>query len=367
MPELLKDIYTPQFFEQFLQVVKKIIPDFNQDSFLAAIHNDGWDDKELKQRIRHIATTLNDHLPHDYPGNLKAILSIISELKNNGTKEDSLEYMFFPDFIELYGLAHYDISINAIEDITQFSSCEFAVRPFIITYKEEMMERILQWSNHENAHVRRLASEGCRPRLPWAMALPPFKKDPSPILPILESLRDDPSEYVRRSVANNLNDISKDHPELVKDIAKRWKGRSGETDSLVKHACRTLLKQGDREVMTLFGFGDVSHIAIHDLRILTPKVSAGGFLEFTFTLENTSDKPSKIRLEYGVFFQKANGTLSRKIFKISERVYPENSNTQISKRHSFKKISTRRYYPGLHEVSVVVNGNVFGKGEFDYC
>ncbi len=134
--------------------------------------------------------------------------------------------MVFTEYVENFGLEHYDISMSAMEFITQFISCEYAIRPFIIRYPGKAMKQMLQWSKHESLHVRRFSSEGCRPRLPWAMALPALKKDPTLILPILENLKDDSSEFVRKSVANNLNDIAKDNPDTVLGIVKRWQGNS---------------------------------------------------------------------------------------------------------------------------------------------
>lgn len=162
--------------------------------------------------------------------------------------------MFFPDYIERFGMEDYAVAVGTMERLTAFTSCEFAVRPFIKKHEGQMLEQMLGWSEHSSHHVRRLASEGSRPRLPWAMALPKLKKDPSPILPILENLKVDSSEYVRRSVANNLNDISKDNPDVALSVFRDWIGHSPETNRIVKHGCRTLLKQGVPEAMELFGF-----------------------------------------------------------------------------------------------------------------
>jgi 3-methyladenine DNA glycosylase AlkC len=158
-------------------------------------------------------------------------------------EDGGLVYIFLPDYIEQYGLEDFESSVKAIENVTRFVSCEFAVRPFILKYGGTMMKKMRTWSLHKSYHVRRLSSEGSRPRLPWAISIPELKKDPSPILPILENLKNDPSEWVRRSVANNLNDIAKDHPGLVIELARKWKGISRETDAIIKHGSRTLLKK----------------------------------------------------------------------------------------------------------------------------
>lgn len=213
--------------------------------------------------------------------------------------------------------------------------------------------------------VRRLSTEGCRPRLPWAMAIPSLKKNPIPIIPILEELKKDESESVRRSVANNINDISKDNPDMVIKLAKSWKGKTTETDKLIKHACRTLLKQGDLELLKIFGFGSINEIRIDNFEILTPKVKVGTFLEFTFKLKNTSKIASKIRLEYGVYYQKANKTLSKKVYKISEKEYQGNSITKINRKQSFKIITTQKFHLGLHQLSIIINGKEFNKVDFE--
>ncbi len=364
MAELFKNIYNTDFISQFSDIVTKINPDFNKTSFSNSIFNREWEAMELKQRMRHISITLNNHLSKDFKKDTDIILKLIDYLEIQNIRETSIEYMFFPDYIELYGIDNYDISIKAMERITQFTSCEFAVRPFIIKYPEKMVPQLLLWASHKHHMVRRLATEGCRPRLPWAMAIPFLKDNPDPILPILEKLKDDVSETVRRSVANNLNDIAKDNREVVIEIAKRWIGKSKELDWVVKHGCRTLLKQGESQVLQLFGFGSVEHIEIEKFKINTPLVKIGDTLEFSFLLNNNSQASSKLRLEYGLYYQKANGSLSKKVFKISEKEYEPNSSTNIIRKQSFKIITTRKFHLGLHQVSIIVNGHEFDKYDF---
>ncbi len=365
MAEPLKNIYNKDFFDQFTKSLEEVMPDFDTTSFIHDIYDDAWKSKELKERMRHITLVLNNHLEEDFQKNTQTLLKLIPVLRKNGFKDDALEFIFLPDFIEVYGLEHFDTSIAAIEIITQFITCEFAVRPFIIQYPKKMMKQMRQWSKHSHPMVRRLSSEGCRPRLPWAMALPTLKQNPSPILPILKKLKKDESESVRRSVANNLNDISKDHPTIVIDLVKNWLGKSKEVDWVCKHASRTLLKQGNKEVMQLFGFGSVEQINITHFKVLTPSIKMGDYLEFSFQLENTNESATKIRLEYGIYFQKANGTLSRKVFKISEKEYPPQSKRMIEKRQHFKPITTRKYHSGQHQVSIIINGEEMDKRDFE--
>ncbi len=364
MAELFKNIYNENFINEFSSIISKTYNNFDTSSFTKTIFNNNWKQLELKGRMRHISNVLNTHLEGGFKNQVNLLLRAIEEMQRVGRRESSIEFMFIPDFIEVYGINYYDISTKAFEKITQFTSCEFAVRPFILKYPEKMILQMKTWSKHKQATVRRLSTEGCRPRLPWAMAIPFLKKDPTPILSILKHLKNDSSEAVRRSVANNLNDISKDNPKVVLQLATKWKGASEEIDWLIKHGCRTLLKQGGSEVMQLFGFGAVDKIAIQHFKIHTPKVKIGDSLTFSFQLKNNTNTPLKLRLEYGLYYQKANTSLAKKVFKISEKIYSENSITEIMRKQSFKIITTRKFHLGKHQVSIIINGVEFSSLDF---
>jgi 3-methyladenine DNA glycosylase AlkC len=219
------------------------------------------------------------------------------------------------------------------------------------------MEFLLELAKHENENVRRFASEGCRPRLPWAMALPQFKKDPSPIIPILAQLKDDESEFVRRSVANNLNDISKDNPDLVLKLSKKWLGKSERRNWIIKHASRTMLKAGNKRALMLFGYGNPKRINVQNFEVKTKKVKIGDYLKFSFKLNVKNSQKSKLRLEYAIDYLKANNLHNKKVFQISENIYSPGDHF-FSKKHSFAEMTTRKHYPGLHKVSIVVNGEI---------
>ena len=364
MPEPLKNMFNLALIEKVGHTLSLIIKDFNTKQFANEIFNEEWESLELKARMHHISMAMAKQLPRDYEKAIDIALSLTDKAQGE-SKEMSFVYMFLPNYVEKFGIDDLQTSIKAIERITQFTSCEFAVRPFIIKYPKEMMAQMLEWSTHTHPNVRRFSSEGCRPRLPWAMALPQLKKDPTPILPILENLKNDGSEFVRKSVANNLNDISKDHPEILLDVAKKWKGKSKDTDWIIKHACRTLLKQGNPTAMELFGFGTSKDIKIEHFKVKTPKVVFGDYLEFSFDLKNLANKDTNIRLEYAIYYQKANGTLAKKVYKISEKVYAQNSSTTINRRQAFKPISTRKFYAGLHQVALIVNGVEQKKVDFE--
>ena len=377
MADLFKNMWNEQFFNDFTNALKLTIDDFNEHRFVSQILDNEWENKELLQRGMHICAVLRKFLPADYKAAIAKVIEAVNLIKKtqywetivqnalNGKYGLSLEYCFLSAFIGEYGLEDFETSVRAIEEITQFTSCEGAVRPFILKYPDEMMKQMLTWSKHKNLWVRRLSSEGCRPRLPWTMALPNLKNNPAPIIPILENLKNDESDFVRLSVSNNLNDISKDNPKIVIDLARKWKGISKNTDWVIKNGCRTLLKQGNTEALELFGFDEVKNIIIQDFKIITPKVKIGESLEFNFKLLNNNKEKTKIRLEYGIYYQKANRTLSKKVHKISEKEYPGNSVTQITRKHSFSVVTTRVLYPGLHQVSMIVNGNEFDKFDFE--
>ncbi len=362
---LFKNIYDRAFFDLLNSSLEVVIPHFNKREFLQTIFDADWEQRELKQRMRHISTILKNHLSNSYLQSVEQLIALIEHLKYKGIFEKSVEFMFIPDFIEQYGINYFDISVSAFEHITKFTSCEFAVRPFIVKYEKSMMSQMQYWAKHPNHKVRRLASEGCRPRLPWAMALPSLKKNPSQILPILESLKTDSSAFVRRSIANNLNDISKDNPNIVIGIASKWRNISPETDWIVKHGCRTLLKHGNREVMQMFGFGSVEQLEIGYFRLASEQVQIGENLEFEFQLTNQLEKTTKIRLEYGIYYKKANDLLSKKVFKISEKEYHSKSKSTIHRKHSFKPITTRKFYQGIHKLSLIVNGYELQEKEFE--
>ncbi len=348
MAEPLKYVYNKAFFNDLTQHFKSHHPTFDGQLFTKLIFDKTWDTRELKDRMRHITHCIHQTLDLPYK---KAIPILKKVAPNIG----GFEGMFFPDFVEVYGLNDWKTSKSALARFTQYSSSEFAIRPFILQDEKTAMQQMLDWSTHTNHHIRRLSSEGCRPRLPWAMALPKYKKDPKPILPILENLKADDSEYVRKSVANNLNDISKDHPDLVLKIAKTWQGNNPQTNWIIKHACRTLLKQGNPKAMRLFGFGNPIQIEIDNLKVNAKKIKIGNDLHFDFDLVNQAKKSSLIRVEYAIDYVKKTGKTSRKVFKITENTYSSGANP-IHKKQAFKDFSTRTHYAGTHRLGIIVNG-----------
>ena len=360
MAEPFKNIYNPESIRKFAVNIQSVYSAFQIEDFLKSTLDESWENLELKDRIYRIATVLGDYLPSDY----KAAIGVIDKvLANYGNKLMGFS-AFFPLFVELYGQdeKNWDVSMGAFERYTPYSSAEFAVRPFIIKHEKRMMAQMYEWSRHENEHVRRLSSEGSRPALPWAPAITSFKNDPAPILPILTQLKTDPSLYVRKSVANNLNDISKTHPDLVIKLVKDWYGKHEYTDWIVKHGCRTLLKKGDRDVLAIFGFENTP-IDVNDFALEKATVSIGKDLVFSFSVSVKGE--TKVRLEYGIDYVKSNGKRNRKIFQISEIVLKENQKKVYTKTHSFEDVSTRKHYPGIHSITLIVNGTERGTLDFE--
>jgi 3-methyladenine DNA glycosylase AlkC len=359
--EPLKNMLNRKTLHEGALVIQSVYSSFKVDEFVDSIIDEAWDNLELKARGRQVTLNLGKYLPSDY----REALAILEKVAAGYTSGLFVLGFSFPDFVEVYGQDenNWNISINALEIFTKLWSSEMAVRPFILKDEERMMEQMLIWSKHENEHVRRLASEGCRPALPWAIALPKFKKDPAPVLPILTQLKADPSEYVRKSVANNLNDISKTRPDIVIKIASEWHGENNHTNWIVKHACRTLLKKGNSDILALFGLNDNTNVSAHDFAISTNSISIGD--DFTFSFTVNTKKTTKVRLEYGIDYVKSNGKRNRKTFKISEVSLKENESKLYTKSHSFADLSTRKHYPGIHSIVLIVNGTERGKLDFE--
>ncbi|TDQ37176.1 DNA alkylation repair protein [Aureibacillus halotolerans] len=353
MADALKDVYSHDFLTGFAQTVASAYAPFDPDAFVTAILTDDWSDMALKQRMRRITMTLGEHLPDTYEDALHVLYSI-------DEKCTGFPYLFFPDFVEVHGQKdeHWESSMVALARFTQRSSAEFAVRPFLLQQPERMVAQMIDWASHQNEHVRRLASEGSRPRLPWGQALPMFKNDPSPVLPILETLKADPSLYVRKSVANHLNDIAKDNPEIVIQTARRWMGTSPETDWIVRHGCRTLIRKALPEVLQLFGYADASSdlISAADITITPDELSIGDecVLDYDITLQ--PGEPAYVRIEYGIDFVKARGTTSRKLFLLSDKTVDGGARLTGKRTHRWADLTTRKHYPGDHRVSLLING-----------
>mgnify|MGYP000518189446 CR=1 FL=1 len=347
MTSLLKDNYDHAYVSLLGERINAACSEFDETKFLALVFDELWSSRELKARMMHIRKCIHTILNRPY-------VAALEVLRDVAVYFSGFEAMIFPDYVQTYGLDCWQLSIDVLEEFTQYSSSEFAVRPFIERDSELMMSVMVAWAGSKNHHVRRLASEGCRPRLPWARPLKEFKRDPSAILPILEKLKSDESDYVRKSVANNLNDISKDNPQLVLDICCRWKGLSENVDRLVKHGCRTLLKKGDASAMKLFGYQESNGIKVSTFQLDVSHAKVGGYIDLILSLDCSVDN-GPIRLEYAIDFVKSAGHTSNKVFMLRDGLLADRE-LCVKKRHSFKQLSTRKHYPGEHVITVIVNG-----------
>ncbi|MEM0995671.1 MAG: DNA alkylation repair protein [Bacteroidota bacterium] len=365
MAEPLKNLYSDVFFTELCAHLKPWLPQLDREQFRAGIYTAAWDGLELKQRTRHTTEVLHTFMPADFP-RAAAILGEFSiALSGQSNMNDTLPYLCLADYVAVYGMEHPEAAFAAMAEITQFITCEFAVRPFLLRFPERTIAKMTDFSEHPHIHVRRFASEGVRPRLPWGVAIPFLKQDPAPILPILRRLHQDPADWVRLSVANNLNDICKDNPDTALALARTWKGRSPEADKVVKHGLRTLLKAGDQRALSLIGWGDATELGVRDFSIQTPEIVLGDNAVFRFVLANESDRVRAVRLEYGVYYRKANGTNTRKVFKLSEIDLGPGQTRSFERKQHFRPISTRKYHAGMHRIAVIINGVEKAEGELN--
>ena len=363
--EPFKNTFNRPLLQQVASAFSSVHPDFQDERFFSLVFDSEWEQLELKQRIRHISRCLGAILPSNYRQALKVVQEVTKQLLKESGEQMSFQYLFLPDFVETWGVEDPEASLPALETITRWSSAEFAIRPFLLRYPKLVYTQMLDWSKHPSPMVRRLSSEGFRPRLPWGMGIPSLKQDPGPILPILEQLRNDPSETVRRSVANNLNDISKDHPQLVLHICRNWMGESRQTDQLLKHACRGLLKKGDAEALRLFGYPSET-IGLRIEQLSYPeKIKIGGVFPFSFVVRNESDQPMAIRIDLQMEYRTATGQYSKKVFKIKEGSLAARQTEPIQRHRPFTDFTIRKHYPGLHRFALIVNGKPMAEGSFE--
>jgi 3-methyladenine DNA glycosylase AlkC len=351
----VKDMFSKDVYVDLAAKISAVYPPFSAEAFVHGIFTGEWPDMELFQRLRHSAKTLTGYLPDAYETSLDLIEQIIPALS-------MAQGMIFPEYIIYKGLDDLETSIRAFEMITPFSSCEFAVRPFIDRYEQDMLDRMMLWTKNSNEHIRRLASEGTRISIPWGAKVRFVETHPQCVLPLLNTLMEDPSEYVRTSVANNLNELSKAAPEMMLGFCRQWLGKSKETDKLIKHACRTLIKKGNDTAMGLFGLAGPEGISVESFAV-DQAVSIGEPLTFRFDIRNTSEKEQKIRIGYDLGFPGANNKTNYKASRISERVSSPGAFT-IERKHVLKETSSRKLKEGRHEIRITINGTVMVAGSF---
>ena len=362
MPEPFKEtLFSRPIVTRLAECISLSDPGFNQAEFLERVFDPSWADLELKDRMRHITLILKDMLPPDY----RTALDILQRAASLHT-EGGFVSLVYCDYVALYGLDDWEVSLPALQQFTCLCSAEFAVRPFIVKDQTRMLAQMRVWAGSENAQHRRLASEGSRPRLPWGISLPALKKDPLPLLPILEMLKADPDENVRRSVANNLNDITKDNPQVVLDLLKKWKEENNPNyKEIANRALRSLIKDGNPAALKLIGIRHAAEVQVANLKIEPAVIPFGGDITFSFDLVSTAENEQKLVVDYVVYLQRANNQQTPKVFKLTQKTLTPDETITITKKHSFKEVTTRRYYPGAHAVEIQVNGVACAKEAFE--
>lgn len=371
---LMKDGLGPLAIRRIEIALLKVYPTFDAVNFLSDA-NKGLDDLELKNRVRHIIEVLNKYLPNDFEETAK-ILNQLPSVWDKKVQKNELEatfkYAAWPiiDYVSVHGLHKPNTSLKVLKNLTCLFSAEFAIRQFIVKHPIITFKVMQDWISDKDEHVRRLVSEGLRPRLPWGLQLKKFIENPRPILPFLEALRLDTSLYVRRSVANNLNDITKDHPLIAIELCESWKSEEKLNQSqkenmnwLIRHAMRSLIKSGNPGVFPLLGYTGKPKVKIEKLKILDEAIKIGGDLTFSFLL--TSEKQQSCVVDYVIYFMGSKGEKRKKVFKLKNIELTKNQILILEKKHSFKLISTRKYYTGKHLLAIQVNGKELSKIAFN--
>lgn len=383
MGEPFKNLLNEPVIDGMAAQIAKAWPEFDAAAF-AAMAAKNLDDLELKQRSLRITEALTAFLPDDFESAAPIMLASLAP-DDGGDGDDGSDIggtdvngpiieargiegwavMPMADYVGLRGLGHFDLSMSLLKEMTKRSSSEFGIRFFLLAEPARTLAALESWLDDPNVHVRRLISEGTRPRLPWAMRLPAFVEDPTSLLPLLEALKDDGEVYVRRSVANNLNDIAKDHPDLVARIARLWlKGADENRRKLVRHACRTLVKQGHRGTLKALGFGP-PRVELEMLQVSTPHVAFGAALEFELRLTSTANRSQALIVDYAIHHRKANGGTTPKVFKWKNATLAPRATLRATRKHAIRKITTRVYYPGTHRLEILVNGVSLGSEDFE--
>jgi 3-methyladenine DNA glycosylase AlkC len=354
---LLKEVFNRHRLRHIADEVAALTASFDRSLFIEHTH-DGLDALSLMQRLRRVAEALHAALPLGYLEALDVLRSLAPRL-NSGFVTLAL-----PEFVALYGQCEFERSMEALAFFTTFGSSEFAVRHFLqrdLTRTLVVMER---WSQNENEHIRRLASEGSRPRLPWSFRLAPLVADPGRTAAIVDRLKDDASLYVRKSVANHLNDITKDHPAYVLDLLDDWPLDSPGTAWIARHALRTLIKKGDKRALAITGAGKPAQVSVHAFKVMPAAIDLGGTVTISGTLESTSATAQKLVVDYAIHYVKQSSATSAKVFKLKTLVLEPGQSVNFVHRRLIRDFTTRRHYAGRHAIDLTINGDIHANGFF---
>jgi 3-methyladenine DNA glycosylase AlkC len=371
MPEPFKNLINPALVRACGEHLQRRWRDFDRRGFERIALKD-LDALEMKARAMQIADALEATLPADFDRAAGLIESALAPAATGDdldfrTSEAGLAgWIGWPlgEFLARRGQAEPERGLRALHALTQRFTGEFAIRPYLVNHFALTLDTLSGWTGDRSAHVRRLVSEGSRPRLPWGLQIKALIADPSPTLPLLHALQDDGSEYVRRSVANHLNDIAKDHPGVVAHwLETHLPEATPERRALLKHASRTLVKKGDARVLKAWGLGG-RYRGEATLAITPRRVAVGGAVALELTLMSTGAKPQALAIDYVVHHVKANGETSPKVFKGWQLTLAPHETRVLAKKHSLKPITTRVYYPGEHRVDVQINGRPVASAAF---
>ena len=372
MAEPLKHLLNDGVPPRIAAMLRRAWRGFDTAAFLRQIEP-GYEHLELMQRGQRIAEALRAHLPPHVPRALAVLTESLDPPMGLDAKGEPdagdrpySAFLYLPHsmYIASHGLPFWDEAMRAQHALTQRFTAEFSLRPYLLHHREATLKRLHAWAQDGNAHVRRAASEGTRPRLPWAPRLPVFQKDPS--LALLAALKDDPSSYVRRSVANHLGDIAKDHPEVAVATARAWRqGASPEREALVRHGLRFLVKQGHAGALDALGVGHAARLDVSAARITPGHVSIGGKLRIEAVLHNPTRRPQRVLADLQVHYVKANGGTAPKVFKLSTVDIAPGDTVTLGKTLSLAQMTTRTHYPGRHAVALLLNGRSHPLGHFD--
>lgn len=367
MPEPLENFFDARLVASLADDLAGVYPSLDRRRFI----DDGVRGLEalrLMARGAHLAEVMHRHLPSDYEAAVRVLLASLSEAREREGAPGMAPFRYLPHvcFVARYGLEHFELSMHAQRELTQRFTAEFSIRAFLVRYPEQTLAQLARWAKDPNVHVRRLVSEGSRPRLPWASRLRALQADPAPVLELLELLKDDPERYVQRSVANSLNDIAKDHPELVVDVCQRWSERPGDGRRwIVNHALRSLVKRGHRGALSLLGVGARPRVALRAVELAPARPRLGKTAVIGFELSSTARAPQDLLVDYAVHFVKSNGSRRVKVFKLRRvQLAPEQA-VRLQARLSFADLTTRKHYAGLHAVDLLVNGVSMALCEFE--
>jgi 3-methyladenine DNA glycosylase AlkC len=358
MAELLKHRLAKTAIERIASVLSRIHPEFAESDFIQQ-SLDGLDALELKERVQHIITVLAHHLDTDF-AEAALILQQIPNHWQANTEQGDYGFAAWPliDYVAVYGLQHPEIALQTLKTLTPLFTAEFAIRPFLHHHFDLTYGYLQQWALDESHHVRRLASEGCRPRLPWGQRVPYLMTHPEAIITILEQLKDDDSDYVRRSVANSLNDISKDYPDVVVRLAQQWLAQpTAHRQAIIKHATRGLVKSGHADALAMLGYSQAFNLENVSFTLNKTEISMDETVQLSLSF--LLPEPQNLVIDYALHLPRANGKKSIKVFKWRTGLLAAGQH-QLTQNYSFKVITTRRYYLGEHDFEVLVNGQSLG-------